>query len=363
MGCMVGVKDNQQMRERYPFVDVFSPPSDPVPLIDHLLNIEGKETVEAKTQSRYEIMDDELLLPQKEQGRLVSAYVPVVYGCSHACTYCVIPFRRGVERSRPINEITVEVESLVSQGVREVTLLGQIVDRYGMDIEGSPDLGDLFSALHEIEGLKRIRFLTSHPNWMNDELIKAVASLPKVCEHIEVPIQSGDDEILDRMRRGYTSDDYRRLINRIRETIPGVSIATDIIVGFPGETESQFQRSYDLLEELALDVAHLARYSPRPQTVSSRRMQDDISAAEKKRRFRALEDLQAKIADRINARFVGITEEVLVEEKRDARWKGRTRTNKLVFFESEANHLGELVKVKIEWAGPWSMIGTPVLDG
>ena len=363
MGCMVGVKGNQQMSARYPFVDVFSPPSDPVPLIDHLLKREGKKTVETETLSRYEIMDDEILLPEKERGRLVTAYVPVVYGCSHACTYCVIPFRRGVERSRPIDEIAVEVESLVSQGVREVTLLGQIVDRYGRDIEGSHGLGDLFSALHEIDGLKRIRFLTSHPNWMTDSLIKTAASLPKVCEHIEVPIQSGDDEILERMHRGYTSNEYRHLINKIRETIPGVSIATDIIVGFPGETESQFQRSYDLLEELALDVAHLARYSPRPQTVSSRRMQDDISDADKMRRFRALEELQAKIAERINARFVGNTEEVLVEEKHDARWKGRTRTNKLVFFESEADLRGELVQVKIEWAGPWSMIGVPVTDG
>lgn len=363
MGCMVGVNDNQQMGERYPFVDVFSPPSDPVPLIDHLLNLEGKKTEDTETQSRYEMMDEELLLPEGERGRLVSAYVPAVYGCSHACTYCVIPYRRGVERSRPINEIANEVESLVSQGVREVTLLGQIVDRYGMDIKGSPGLGDLFYALHDIAGLRRIRFLTSHPNWMTDELIEAVGSLPKVCEHIEVPIQSGDDGILERMHRGYTSDDYRRLINRIRETIPGVSIATDIIVGFPGETESQFQKSYDLLEELELDVAHLARYSPRPQTVSARRMQDDISAAEKMRRFRALEELQAKIADRINARYVGNTEEVLVEEKHDSRWKGRTRTNKLVFFESEAEIRGELVKVKLEWAGPWSMIGKPVLDG
>jgi tRNA-2-methylthio-N6-dimethylallyladenosine synthase len=363
MGCMVGVNDNQQMGERYPFVDVFSPPSDPVPLIDHLLNLEGKKTEATETQSRYEMMDEELLLPEGERGRLVSAYVPAVYGCSHACTYCVIPYRRGVERSRPINEIANEVESLVSQGVREVTLLGQIVDRYGMDIKGSPGLGDLFYALHDIAGLRRIRFLTSHPNWMTDELIEAVGSLPKVCEHIEVPIQSGDDGILERMHRGYTSDDYRRLINRIRETIPGVSIATDIIVGFPGETESQFQKSYDLLEELELDVAHLARYSPRPQTVSARRMQDDISAAEKMRRFRALEELQAKIADRINARYVGNTEEVLVEEKHDSRWKGRTRTNKLVFFESEAEIRGELVKVKLEWAGPWSMIGKPVLDG
>ena len=362
MGCMVGVTDNQKMSERYPFVDVFSPPSDPVPLIDHLLNLEGKKTVETETRSRHEIMDAELLLPEGERGKLVSAFVPVVYGCSHACTYCVIPFRRGVELSRPINEIAVEVESLVSQGVREVTLLGQIVDRYGMDIEGSPGLGDLFTALHEIDGLKRIRFLTSHPNWMTDELIEAVGSLPKVCEHIEVPIQSGDDEILERMHRGYTSSDYRHLINRIRENIPGVSIATDIIVGFPGETESQFQRSYDLLEELALDVAHLARYSPRPQTVSTRRMQDDISDSEKMRRFRALENLQAKIADQINARYLGSTQEVLVEEKHDTRWKGRTRTNKLVFFESEADLRGELVRVKIEWTGPWSMIGAPVLD-
>ena len=363
MGCMVGVKGHEQMRERYPFVDVFSPPSDPAPLLDHLLNLDGKKTVEIETQSRHELMDGELLLPEQERGSLVSAYVPVVYGCSYACTYCVIPYRRGVERSRPIGEIVPEIESLVTQGVVEVTLLGQIVDRYGLDIDGNTGLGDLLTSLHEIDGLKRIRFLTSHPNWMTDELIDVVASLPKVCEHIEVPIQSGDDEILQRMRRGYTSEAYRRLIRKLRETIPGVSIATDIIVGFPGETEAQFQNSYDLLEELALDVAHLARYSPRPQTVSSRRMQDDIPDAEKMRRFRLLEDLQAKIGDRINARSVGNTVEVLVEEKDDARWRGRTRTNKLVFFEADADVRGKLVKVKIEWAGPWSMIGSPVFDG
>ena len=363
MGCMVGVKGHEQMRKRYPFVDVFSPPSDPAPLLDHLLNLDGKKTVEIETQSRNELMDGELLLPEQDRGSLVSAYVPVVYGCSYACTYCVIPYRRGVERSRPIGEIVPEIESLVSQGVVEVTLLGQIVDRYGLDIDGNTGLGDLLTSLHEIDGLKRIRFLTSHPNWMTDELIDVVASLPKVCEHIEVPIQSGDDEILQRMRRGYTSEAYRRLIRKLRETIPGVSIATDIIVGFPSETEAQFQNSYDLLEELALDVAHLARYSPRPQTVSSRRMQDDIPDAEKMRRFRLLEDLQAKIGDRINARSVGNTVEVLVEEKDDTRWRGRTRTNKLVFFEADADVRGELVKVKIEWAGPWSMIGSPVFDG
>jgi tRNA-2-methylthio-N6-dimethylallyladenosine synthase len=359
MGCMVGVKGHEQMREQYPFVDVFSPPSDPVPLLDHLLNLESKKAVESETRIRYDLMDGDLLLPEGDRGSLVSAYVPVVYGCSHACTYCVIPFRRGVERSRPIGEIIPEVESLVAQGVVEVTLLGQIVDRYGLDIDGNPGLEGLLSSLHEIEGLKRIRFLTSHPNWMIDDLIDAVALLPKVCEHIEVPIQSGDDEILARMRRGYTAEDYRLLIKKLRGAIPGVSIATDIIVGFPGETEAQFQNSYDLLEDLALDVAHLARYSPRPQTVSSRRMTDDVPEDEKMRRFRRLEDLQAKIGDRNNARFVGKTEEVLVEEKQGARWKGRTRTNKLVFFEADADLRGELVEVKIEWAGPWSMIGVP----
>jgi len=204
---------------------------------------------------------------------------------------------------------------------------------------------------------------------MSDELLDTVAELPRVCEHIEVPVQAGDDEVLQRMKRGYTSDDYRRLIERIRRRLPEVSIATDVIVGFPGETAGQFQRTYDLLAELRLDVAHLARYSPRPGTVAARRMPDDVPEAEKERRFRALEDLQAGIAAEINARYVGRSVEVLVEEKHRGRWKGRTRTNKLVFFDdssavaaSEAavgDLRGRRVPVRIHWAGPWSMVGAP----
>ena len=193
----------------------------------------------------------------------------------------------------------------------------------------------LLRKMHELEGLDRIRFLTSHPNWMTNELLDTVAGLPKICPHIEVPVQSGDDEVLNNMHRGYTSDDYRHLIQRIREKIPGVSIATDIIVGFPGETEKQFQNTFDLLEELRLDVAHLARYSPRPNTVATRQMRDDVPEKEKMRRFRLLEEQQERIVTEIHAAYLSRKVPVLFEEKVKNRWKGRTETNKLVFVETE----------------------------
>ena len=360
MGCMVGIHGNPELQAAYPYVDVFSPPSDPVPLVNFLLHQEGRAIEAQTTMDRFSLMDGELTLPKHELGQLVSAHIPIVYGCSHACTFCVIPFRRGVERSRMVGEIVSEVRALVDQGVKEVTLLGQIVDRYGMDIPDGPQLIDLLRILNDLQGLDRIRFLTSHPNWMDDELLSTVAELPKVCEHIEVPVQAGDDEILMQMRRGYTSQDYYRLVERIRSIIPNVSIATDIIVGFPGESEQQFQRTYDLLADLKLDVAHLARYSPRPQTVSTRRMQDNVSPEEKMHRFRTLEELQARIATEINASYVGNTVEVLVEGKHNDRWKGRTRTNKLVFFESIDNLHAQVLPVKIAWAGPWSMRGSLV---
>ncbi len=291
--------------------------------------------------------------------------MPIVYGCSHACTFCIIPYRRGVERSRPLDEIVAEVRGLVAQGVREITLLGQIVDRYGKDFPGQrPDLADLLHAVHEIEGLLRIRFLTSHPNYMTDRILQAVAELPKVCEQIEIPVQAGDDDVLAAMKRGYTRDDYRRLVAHVRETIPGTAVHTDIIVGFPGETVTQFERTYDLLAELKLDKAHLAMYSPRPGTVSERRMADDVPPEEKKRRWDALDRLQEQVVGEINRRLLGQTVEVLVEDfHRDRRrWRGRSRANKLVFFpppaaDPAADWRGRLANVRITWAGPWSMIG------
>ncbi len=366
MGCLVGVGDPAPLRRRFPWVDVFLPPSEPGPLLDFLsargLSDPARAQEAAETARRYHLQDGGWLIPTPERGRLVAAYVPIVLGCSHACTYCIIPYRRGPERSRPAAEIVAEVESLVAQSVREVTLLGQIVDRYGLDLpgeKGRSPLAALLRQLHEIAGLERIRFLTSHPNWMSDELLDTVAELPKVCEHIEVPVQAGDDEVLARMQRGYTADDYRRLIDRIRERVPGVSIATDIIVGFPGESAAQFQRTYDLLAELRLDKAHIARYSPRPQTVAARRFPDDVPPEEKERRRRLLDELQARIVGEINGRLVGRRVEVLVEGRKKGRWWGRTRTDKLVFFDGAEGEdwRGRLAMVRITWAGPWSLVG------
>ncbi|MEW6029413.1 MAG: tRNA (N6-isopentenyl adenosine(37)-C2)-methylthiotransferase MiaB [Chloroflexota bacterium] len=355
MGCLVGVRGADKLRQRLPFVDVFSPPSDPGPLISHLTQGEVHSLENAETARRFLMMDEELVLPAAERGRLVSAHVPVVYGCSHACTFCIIPYQRGVERSRPVGDIAAEVRSLARQGVKEVTLLGQIVDRYGKDIPDGPNLAGLLRLIHEVEGIERIRFLTSHPNYFGDDLIEAIAELPRVMPHIELPIQAGDDEVLSTMKRGYTQQDYRDLVAKIRATLPDCSIATDIIVGFPGETEEQFMQTYRVLSDLRLDVAHLARYSPREGTVASRRMDDNVTDEEKMNRFRLLEELQEQIVGEINQKYMGQSVEVLFEEKVKNRWKGRTPTNKLVFVESDDDLRGQLLPVAVTWTGPWSM--------
>lgn len=363
MGCLVGVKGHDRLKQRFPFVDVFSPPSDPGPLVAYLTDDdESRDLEQIAVTERFAAMDGDLVLPLAERGKLVATHVPVVLGCSHACTFCIIPYRRGVERSRPLGEIVAEARALAAQGVKEITLLGQIVDRYGKDFSDGPNLSALLRIIHEIGGLERIRFLTSHPNWMTDELLDTVAALPKVMPQIEVPVQAGDDVVLANMRRGYTADDYRRLVERIRRRIPNVAIATDIIVGFPGESDEQFQHTYDLLEELRLDVAHLARYSTRPGTVAERRLGDDVPDEEKWRRFRLLEEQQERIAGEINASYLGEAVEVLFEEQVRGRWRGRTPTNKLVFVESNEDLRGQVRKVVITWTGPWSMqAAIPVL--
>jgi tRNA-2-methylthio-N6-dimethylallyladenosine synthase len=213
----------------------------------------------------------------------------------------------------------------------------------------------LLRIVHEVEGIERIRFLTSHPNYFTEDLMDAVAELPKVMPHIEVPIQAGDDEVLANMKRGYTQQDYRNLVAKIRERIPDCSIATDIIVGFPGETDEQFMETYRVLADLKLDVAHLARYSSREGTVATRRMEDNVTDEEKMRRFRMLEDLQEQVVGEINKKYLGQTVEVLFEEKVKNRWKGRTHTNKLVFVESDEDLKGRLLPVTVTWTGPWSM--------
>ncbi|MFN8412895.1 MAG: tRNA (N6-isopentenyl adenosine(37)-C2)-methylthiotransferase MiaB [Anaerolineales bacterium] len=355
MGCMVGVRGAEKLREKLPFVDVFSPPSDPSPLISHLTQGEIHSMEDAETTRRFLMMDNELILPVAEQNKLISAHVPIVYGCSHACTFCIIPSKRGGERSRPVGDIVSEVRSLAKQGVKEITLLGQIVDRYGKDIPDGPNLAALLRVLHEVEGIERIRFLTSHPNYFEDDLIDAIAELPRVMPHIELPIQAGDDEVLVNMKRGYTQQQYRDLIAKIRERIPDCSIATDIIVGFPGETEEQFMETYRVLSDLKLDVAHLARYSLREGTVATRKMDDNVPEEDKLRRLHMLDDLQEQIVGEINKKYLGQKVDVLFEEQVKGRWRGRTPTNKLVFVESEEDLRGKVLPVTVTWTGPWSM--------
>ena len=346
MGCMVGPKTDE-LQARFPHVDAFMRPQDYRPLLELLGNRMGIDAEGCLTT----------LTPPNVA---VTAYVPIIHGCDKFCTFCIIPYRRGREVSRTVDDIVREVELLAARNVKEVTLLGQNVDSYGHDLPGSPDLADLLTAVNEVDGLERIRFLTSHPNDMSGRIIEAVASLPKVCEHFNLPFQAGDDEVLQLMRRGYTNVDYRELVQRIRETVPGASLSTDLIVGFPGESESAFQESLKMLEDVQFDKVHAAAYSERPGTIASRKLPDDVPYDEKKRRLSAIEQAQEIIAAEINGRLLDTTTEVLVEGHEKGKWKGRNRNDKLVFFEDKRLLQGKTVSVHIEKTSPWSLQGVAV---
>lgn len=362
MGCVVGVRGNAVLEKTFPFVDVFMEPStDGAPLLSHLQQSDDLELEQETDRQRHGWQDGGVILPAKQRGKLVSAPVAIVYGCSHACTFCIIPQRRGKETSRPVGAIGAEVRSLVEQGVKEVVLLGQIVDRYGYDVPDGPNLAELLRVINGVDGLERIRFLTSHPNYMSDRILHAVAELPKVMPHIEVPVQAGHDVVLANMKRGYTVEQYRALVHRIRAIIPDAAVNCDIIVGFPGETRTHFQATYDLLEELRLDKVHLARYSPRPGTVSARNMPDDVPDDEKRYRFQQIETLQKRISEEKNHAYLGQTVPVLVEGRRKQRWQGRNPQGRLVFFDDPHDLRGRVVDVRIDYAGPWSLSG--VING
>jgi tRNA-2-methylthio-N6-dimethylallyladenosine synthase len=294
-------------------------------------------------------------LPSQPQP---ATYVPIIHGCNNFCAYCVVPYRRGREKSRPVSEIICEVKELARRGTKEVTLLGQNVDSYGHDLPEKPDLADLLTELNNVDGLYRVRFLTNHPKDMSRRLIETVARLEKVCKNITLPAQAGSDEILKTMRRGYTIEDYKKLVGDIREIIPDVGLVSDIIVGFPSETESQFQQTVNLLTGLRFDAVHLAAYSPRPGTIAAREMADDVPEDEKKRRLKMLESLQENILTEINADLKGKIVEILVEGKQKGKWFGRTGTDKLVFFTDNVNYTGKLVNLKIDQTSPWSLQGT-----
>jgi tRNA-2-methylthio-N6-dimethylallyladenosine synthase len=299
------------------------------------------------------------------------AWLPIVLGCNKVCTYCIVPYRRGRERSRPVEELMIEARSLVEKGAKELTLLGQTVEAYGLDLPEKPDLADLMTNLSAIDGLERIRFMTSYPRHMTDSMIERMARLPKVCEHLNIPVQAGDNAVLTRMKRGYTVEEYCERIERVRELWPHITLSTDVIVGFCGETEEEFQHTLDLLERIRFDVVHVAAYSVRPGTVAAR-WEDNIPMHEKKRRLHMIDELQASIALELNLSYIGRIEEVMVEEANEKhgrhQWKGRTRANKWVFFPQPETagpagvsvQPGDRVQVRIEQATAWSLQGCAV---
>jgi len=331
-GCIVD-SDTKVLRKKFPFIDQFFKAGEYPPWLE-----------KAKSAT----------LLEKPSP---SVYVPISQGCDNFCSYCIVPYRRGRERSRPPEEIACEVEELVRRGAKEVILLGQNVDSYGHDLPGKPDLADLLQELNKVEGIARLRFLTNHPKDMSQKLIDAIANLDKVCEQINLPVQAGSDEILQAMKRGYTAAQYRQLVKKVREKVPDITLTTDIIVGFPGESEAQFQETLDLLSEIKFATVHVAAYSPREGTTAARDFADDIPSEEKKARLNRIEQLQSQIQSEMNAQLKGKAAEILVEGRNKGKWYGRTRSDKLVFFNSVGDYLGQLVGVKIKKTSPWSLQG------
>jgi tRNA-2-methylthio-N6-dimethylallyladenosine synthase len=357
-GCFAA-RDRKALHKRFPHVDLFFDAGAYDQLSEWLSSHPPPGAGAQKGLPHDGALDATCARPTEADGSAgVSTYVPIIQGCNNFCSYCIVPYTRGREVSRPIEEIEGEVRGLVSRGTREIVLLGQNVDSYGHDLPGQPDLADLLIRLQPIPELMRIRFLTNHPKDMSRRLIRTMAELDKVCEHIDLALQSGNNDILREMNRGYTVEDYSRLVDEIRAAVPRLSLSTDIIVGFPGETEQQFEDTYSTLERLCFDVVHVAAYSPRPGTVAVRKYDDSVPDDVKRSRLHRVEMLQETVAGEINERYVRGTEGVLVQGRRRGKWFGRTRTDKLVFFESEEGLTGRLVQVTIDKASPWALQGT-----
>ncbi|MFL2664936.1 MAG: tRNA (N6-isopentenyl adenosine(37)-C2)-methylthiotransferase MiaB [Dehalococcoidia bacterium] len=349
MGCMVG-PNSSNLKKRFPHVDLWARPQEFYPILD-LLSVRFNKNMEG-------CLSDLTPISPK-----ISAFVPIVHGCNKFCTFCIIPFRRGKETSRDSFEIYDEVSLMVERGLKEVTLLGQNVDSYGHDLEDRLDLADLVEKIHEIKGLERIRFLTSHPNDMSRRIISLVANLPKVCENINLPIQAGDNKVLVDMRRGYTVSQYLRKIEYIKNMIPEISLTTDLIVGFPNETDEQFNNSIKLLKEVEFDKVHVAAYSNRDGTYASRKLPDNIDRNIKKERLNIVDDLQKDIQNTLNRRMLTQKYQILVEGRKRGVMHGRTRTDKIVYLNGNSNNtlddllIGRMIDVKITDYSSWSLSG------
>jgi len=290
----------------------------------------------------------------------VKAWVTVMYGCNNFCSYCIVPYVRGRERSRKMDNIIEEIKTLGQQGFKEITLLGQNVNSYGKDIGDGTSFAGLIREVDKVPGIERIRFMTSHPKDLSDELIHAMRDCQKVCEHLHLPFQAGSTRILREMNRKYTKEDYLGLVSRIKENIPDITLSTDIIVGFPGETEEDFLETLDIVEKVRFDNAYTFLYSKRTGTPAAK-MEEQIPDEVKKDRFQRLLATQNRISKELNDTFLGKVVEVLVEgvsKTNDKVFTGRTRGNKIVNFEGDGSLIGQLVNVRIDNVKTWSLEGS-----
>lgn len=360
-GC-VAQQEGETLLRRVPELDLVMGPQHANCLKDLLEQVfDGNQVVATEP---IQIVED---ITKPRRDSTTTAWVNVIYGCNERCTYCVVPNVRGIEQSRTPQAIRAEMEELGQQGYKEVTLLGQNIDAYGRDLPGVTASGrhqhtltDLLYYVHDVPGIERIRFATSHPRYFTERLILACAELPKVCEHFHIPFQSGDNDILKAMARGYTQEKYRRIIDKIREYVPDASISADAIVGFPGETEEQFENTLKLVDDIGFDQLNTAAYSPRPGTPAAL-WENQLSEEVKSDRLQRLNHLVAIKAAQASQRYLGRIEEVLVEDqnpKDSTQVMGRTRGNRLTFFTGDIKELkGQLKKVKITEVRAFSLTG------
>ena len=352
-GCLAQ-KDGEDIISRAPHVDLVVGTNQLGNLPEYIMDIKEHNTHE--THIQWDIADIEI---SPKRNSEITAWISIGYGCNNYCSFCIVPYVRGRERSRPMKEIVEEIEGLAKEGYKEITLLGQNVNSYGKGLSEKVDFGSLLSEVNKIKGIERIRFTTSHPKDFKPEYVDLISKLDKVCEWFHLPLQAGDDEVLKNMNRGYTVGEYMRLVENIRKKIPEASITTDLIVGFPGETEEQFQNTLKAVKEIEYDQAFMFRYSKRSGTRGAG-MEGQLEEEVKLKRLNELIDLQNSITFRKNKAMEGKIVEVLVEgrtKKRPDRFSGRTRTNRLVAFDAHKDFTGEIVTVKIEKGFTWGLLG------
>ena len=355
LGCMAQ-KDQGKIFERLPHVDLVCGTREfphIVELIEETRRV-GGHVLACAEHEQIGVERDVACRPNR-----FHAYVSIMRGCDKFCSYCIVPYVRGREISRPPEEIVIEVKGLVDDGCREITLLGQNVTSYGKSFRRKGALADLLAQLDPIAGLSRLRFVTSNPRDTTREILEAMRDLPSVCEHLHVPAQSGSDRILSAMKRGYTAQQYRDLVAQARELVPGIALASDFIVGFPGETEADFEETAVLMREIRFQQSFVFKYSPRPGTPAVR-LEDDVPWAAKKRRNVALLAIQEAINREENPKFIGKEVEALVEgpsKRNPKRLTGRLRTNHIVVFEGPPEVAGKVVAIRITSSTPLTLVG------